>query len=61
MTARLIPQCTVMLLEIAVAPGAPQSDAAVLKKRIQRLLGGAMQKLPEEGRLAVESGNAAMV
>jgi hypothetical protein len=50
-----------MLLDVAVAPGAPQPDAAVLKKRVQGLLGSALQKLPEEGRLAVESGNAAVV
>ena len=61
MQARLIPQCTVMLLEVAVAPGAPQPDAAVLKKRVQGLLGSALHKLPVEGRLAVESGNAAVV
>jgi hypothetical protein len=61
MTARLIPQCTVMLLDVAVAPGAPQPDAVVLKKRVQGLLGSALAKLPEEGRLAIESGNAAVV
>lgn len=61
MPARLIPQCTVMLLDVAVAPGAPQPDAAVLKRRVQLLLGSALQKLPEEGRLAIQSGNAAVV
>ena len=50
-----------MLLEVAVAPGAPQPDAAVLKKRVQGLLASALQKLPEEGRLAVHSGNTAVV
>jgi class 3 adenylate cyclase len=50
-----------MLLDVAVAPGAPQPDAAALKQRVQGLLGSALQKLPEEGRLAVESGNAAVV
>lgn len=50
-----------MLLDVAVAPGAPQPDAVVLKKRVQGLLASALQKLPEEGRLAVQSGNAAVV
>jgi hypothetical protein len=50
-----------MLLDVAVAPGVAQPDPAVLKKRVQGLLGSALQKLPEEGRLAVESGNAAVV
>ena len=50
-----------MLLEVTVAPGAPQPDAAVLKKRVQGLLASALQKLPEEGRLAVHSGNTAVV
>ncbi|MFC5500003.1 hypothetical protein ACFPOE_20845 [Caenimonas terrae] len=61
MPARLIPQCTVMLLDVAVAAGAPQPDAAVLKQRVQGLLASALQKLPEEGRLAVESGSTAVV
>ena len=61
MSARLIPQCTVMLLDVAVAPGAPQPAAAVLKKRVQGLLGSALHKLPVEGRLAVESVNSAVV
>ena len=61
MPPRLIPQCTVMLLDVAVAPGAPRPDAAVLKQRVQGLLASALQKLPEEGRLAVESGNTAVV
>jgi hypothetical protein len=50
-----------MLLDVAVAPGAAQPDAAVLKKRVQGLLASALQKLPEEGRLAVQSGNTAVV
>ena len=50
-----------MLLDVAVAPGAPQPAAAVLKKRVQGLLGSALHKLPVEGRLAVESGNSAVV
>jgi len=50
-----------MLLEVAVAPGAVQPDAAVLRNRIQGLLASALQKLPEEGRLAVHSGNTAVV
>jgi class 3 adenylate cyclase len=61
MTARLIAQCTVMLLDVALAPGAPQADKAGLSKRVQGLLGSALEKLPEEGRLAIESGNAAVV
>lgn len=61
MPARLIPQCTVMLLDVAVAPGAPQPDAEVLKQRVQLLLGSALQKLPEEGRLAIQSGHTAVV
>ena len=50
-----------MLLDVAIAPGTPQPDAAVLKQRVQGLLGAALQKLPEAGRLAVESGNSAVV
>ena len=50
-----------MLLDVAVTPGAPQPDPAVLRKRVQGLLGSALQKLPEEGRLAVQSGNTALV
>ena len=50
-----------MLLDVTVSPGAPQPDAAVLKKRVQGLLGSALEKLPVEGRLAVESGHAAVV
>ena len=51
MSARLIPQCTVMLLDVAVAPGAPQPEAAVLKRQVQGLLGSALQKLPSYGWL----------
>ena len=51
----------VMLLDVAVAPGAPQPDAAVLRQRVQGLLASALLKLPEEGRLAVQSGNTAVV
>ena len=50
-----------MLLDVAVVPGARQPDAAVLRQRVQGLLGSALQRLPEEGRLAVASGNAAVV
>lgn len=50
-----------MLLDVAMAPGAQPPEPAVLRQRVQGLLGSALQRLPEEGRLAVASGNAAVV
>lgn len=61
MLERPVPLCTVMLLDVAVAPGTAQPNAAVLKKRVHGLLGRALRGLPEEGRLAVESDSAAVV
>lgn len=61
MPERPIPLCTVMLLDIAVAPGEEQPTRAVLKRRVHGLLGTALRGLPETGRMAVESHSAAVV
>lgn len=50
-----------MLLDVEVAPGAPPPNAQVLKKRVHSLLGKALRGLPEDSRLAVESGTTAVV
>lgn len=61
MSERPVPLCTVMLMDVAVAPGTPQPRPAVLKKRVHGLLGRALRGMPEEGRLTVESDSAAVV
>lgn len=61
MSERPVPLCTLMLMDVAVAPGTPQPRPAVLKKRVHGLLGRALRGIPEEGRLAVESDSAAVV
>lgn len=61
MPERPIPLCTVMLLDIAVAPGEEQPTRTVLKQHVHGLLGTALRGLPETGRMAVESHSAAVV
>lgn len=61
MPERPIPLCTVMLLDVAVAPGEEQPTRAMLKQYVHGLLGTALRGLPETGRMAVESHSAAVV
>jgi hypothetical protein len=50
-----------MLLDFTVPPQTPPVDAGVLKKRVHGLLGKALRGLPQDTRLAVESGASAVV
>ncbi len=61
MPERPIPLCTVMLLDVAVAPGEEQPTRAVLRQHVHGLLGTALRGLAETGRMAVESHGAAVV
>jgi class 3 adenylate cyclase len=50
-----------MLLDFADAEGVPPQNPAVLRKQAHGLLGTALRGLPQDSRLAVESGSAAVV
>ncbi|GAC1605384.1 MAG: hypothetical protein NVS3B2_11800 [Ramlibacter sp.] len=56
-----LPLCAVMLLDFAGTADGPARHPAVIRKRAHRLLGNALRGLPQESRLAVESGASAVV
>lgn len=61
MSTTPLPLCAVMLLDFTIPPGEPQPEPLALNKRVHKLIGRALRGLPEDTRVAVQSGTSAVV